>query len=107
LVGRWTHSFEEDHDGVTVYRHDDFAFPPARGRRGVEFRPDGSFSELLIGRGDAPEPGAAGRWSAGGEVSRAVDPAGSGGMAGSAGMNGGTGSIVSVGPDRLEIDWKE
>jgi hypothetical protein len=91
VVGRWTHSFEEDHDGVTVYRRDDFAFPPARGRRGVEFRADGSFTDWLIGRGDAPE-GKAGRWSAAGQVSRS--PA----------VNG---LIVAVAPDRLEILWKE
>ncbi len=45
-VGRWTHSFEEDHDGISVYRRDDFAFPPARGRRGVEFRPDGTLRRV-------------------------------------------------------------
>jgi len=76
---------------VTVYRRDDFAFPPARGRRGVEFRADGSFTDWLIGRGDAPEAHA-GRWSAGGQVSRG---------------SGAVGSIVAVAPDRLEIVWKE
>lgn len=91
MVGRWTHSFEEDHDGVTVYRRDDFAFPPARGRRGVEFAADGSFTDWLIGRGDAPE-GRSGRWSAGGEISRST---------------GSAGSIVAAAPDRLEIRWKE
>lgn len=76
---------------MTVYRRDDFAFPPARGRRGVEFRADGSFTDWLIGRGDAPE-GHAGRWSAGGAISRSTGPAG---------------SIVAATPDRLEIRWKE
>ncbi|MFI5709058.1 hypothetical protein [Kribbella sp. NPDC051620] len=77
---------------MTVYRRDDFAFPPARGRRGVEFHADGTFTELLIGRGDAPESGPAGRWSAAGQISRPTSSAG---------------SLVSVGPDRLEIRWEE
>ena len=76
---------------MTVYRHDDFAFPPARGRRGVEFRPDGTFSELLIGRGDAPEAAAAGRWSAAGTLMRSTQSAG---------------VIVRAEPDRLEIVWE-
>jgi hypothetical protein len=92
LDGRWTHSFEEDHDGVSVYRREDFAFPPARGRRGVEFGSDGTFVEWMIGRGDAPEAGAAGRWLPTGTVSRGSGPAG---------------RVVAATPDRLEIAWQE
>jgi hypothetical protein len=40
LVGTWLHAHEEDTDGEAVYRPADFDFPPARGRRGYEFRPD-------------------------------------------------------------------
>lgn len=76
---------------MTVYRRDDFAFPPARGRRGVELRTDGTFVDWLIGRGDAPEA-LTGRWSAAGQLSRG---------------SGSTGAIVSVEPDRLEIRWEE
>ncbi|EHI45523.1 ulilysin [Rhodococcus opacus PD630] len=54
-AGRWGHSFEEDHDGVRVYRPAEFDFPRARGRGGIEFRPDGSFVDWAIGRGDANE----------------------------------------------------
>lgn len=54
---RWWHSFEEDHDDVRVYRPEGFDFPPARGRRGLELRPDGTCIEFTIGRGDAPEAG--------------------------------------------------
>ncbi|QDQ90960.1 zinc metalloprotease [Rhodococcus sp. WB9] len=54
-AGRWRHSFEEDHDGVRVYRPAEFDFPRARGRGGIEFRPDGSFVDWAIGRGDANE----------------------------------------------------
>lgn len=92
LDGRWTHSSEEDHDGVSVYRREDFAFPPARGRRGVEFRPDGTFVEWLLGRGDAPEAAQPGRWQPTGTVSR---------------VSGATGRVVAATPDRLEIAWQE
>jgi hypothetical protein len=57
----------------------------------VEFRPDGTFVEWLIGRGDAPEPHV-GTWEPSGVVAR-----------------GATGSalIVSAEPDRLELVWQE
>jgi len=55
MFGRWMHSFEEDHGGVAVYRPADFPFPPARGRRELELRPDGTLVYGAIGRGDAPE----------------------------------------------------
>ena len=61
--GRWMHSFEEDHDGVQVYRPADYPFPPARGRAGIEFRPDGTYIDWAIGRGDANEA-RPGRWEA-------------------------------------------
>ena len=105
---------------MTVYRRDDFAFPPARGRRGVEFRPDGTFTELQLGRGDAPEPAAAGRWSAAGTLMRgpqpanAMEPRPDAGMAGTTGTGGGAtaigggaaGVVVEAAPDRLEIVWE-
>lgn len=75
-----------------MYRRDDFAFPPARGRRGVEFRPDGTLIEYAIGRGDAPEARPAGRWDATGRLARGSE---------------GTGRLVSAGPDRLEIAWQD
>jgi len=93
VLGRWTHSYEEDHDGISVYRRDDFTFPPARARRGVEFRPDGTFVEWVIGRADAPE-GRTGRWEPSGVITRA------GGMPGSV-------RVVAAEPDRLELAWQE
>ncbi|TWD82791.1 hypothetical protein FB561_3934 [Kribbella amoyensis] len=76
---------------MTVYRRDDFPFPPARGRRGVEFRADGTFVEWLIGRGDAPEPHT-GEWEPSGVVARGV---------------GGSAMVVGADPDRLELVWQE
>src|SRR3712207_9425551 len=97
VTGRWLHSFEEDHGDVTVYRPPDHDFPPARGRRGIEFSPDGSFTEWVIGRGDAPQavpgqgrPAAARRL--GGSPQPAGDPV----------LQGGP-----QGPARLEVGWRE
>jgi hypothetical protein len=61
LFRRWGHSFEEDHDDVRVYRPAEFDFPRARGRDGIEFRPDGSYIDWVVGPGDAREP-QGGRW---------------------------------------------
>jgi hypothetical protein len=55
LCQRWGHSFEEDRDGALVYRPEEFDFPRARGRDGIEFRSDGTFIDWGIGRGDASE----------------------------------------------------
>ena len=62
LKGHWMHSHEEDSGDVRVYRPADYDFPPARGRRGFELRPDGEL--LLYGPGATDRPEAAtGRWS--------------------------------------------
>ncbi|MFE9497070.1 hypothetical protein [Streptomyces collinus] len=55
LFRSWVHSFEEDAGDVTVYRPAEYPFPPARGRGGMEFGPDGVFVNHPVGRGDAPE----------------------------------------------------
>lgn len=54
LYASWRHSYEEDDGGVEVYRPESYAFPPARGRRGMEVRSDGSFVDVPIGRDDRP-----------------------------------------------------
>jgi hypothetical protein len=64
LVRRWVHVREEDRDGVEVYRPADRPLPPARGRDGIEFRPDGTFVDLKAGPVDAPVGGPGGRWRA-------------------------------------------
>lgn len=61
LFQRWMHSFEEDSEGVTVYRPSDYPFPPARGRGGMEFASDGTFIDRPVGRGDAQNT-VVGRW---------------------------------------------
>ncbi|MEV4261316.1 hypothetical protein [Kribbella sp. NPDC049584] len=57
----------------------------------MEFRPDGTFVPLQIGRGDAPSPGPPGRWDTAGRLH----------------LPDGTGRIVSSAPDRLEIAWQD
>ncbi len=48
----WVHSFEDDTDDVTVYRTTQHAFPPARGRAGLEFQLDGTFINWAIAAAD-------------------------------------------------------
>ena len=92
LAGRWMHSFEEDHDGIQVFRPVDYDFPRARGRAGIEFQPDGTFVDWAIGRGDANEA-RLGQW----------EPAPGGRIRVSAGDGPQVLEVVRVEPDRLEI----
>lgn len=62
LIGTWIHSHEEDTPDVRVYRPADYPFPPARGRDGFEFRPDGELVYLGIARADGTEE-SNGRWT--------------------------------------------
>ncbi|NNN29001.1 hypothetical protein HLK59_01260 [Streptomyces sp. S3(2020)] len=62
LIGTWVHAYEEDSPGVMVYRPAGYPLPPARGRRGLEFAADGTFTERPLGRADAPGR-RTGRWA--------------------------------------------
>lgn len=90
--GRWMHSYEEDHDGVQVYRPAGYDFPPARGRRGIEFRPDGTYVDWAIGRADANEA-RPGRW----------EPVGGGRVTVTAAGGSRTLEVVRAEPGRLEL----
>jgi hypothetical protein len=57
----WTHSREEDAKDITVFRPSSFAFPPSRGREGMEFRENGEFIHYRIGATDRSE-GILGQW---------------------------------------------
>ena len=61
IFRKWMHSFEEDNEGIMVYRPDEYDFPRARGRDGIEFRSDGVFIYWGIGPTDAPR-GINGHW---------------------------------------------
>ena len=96
LFRRWLHSHEEDEGDVRVYRPAGYDLPPARGRRGLEFRPGGDL--LVIGPGPADKPqAAAGHWEPAGErrarvsLPSAAEPQEL--------------EIVSLEPDRLALRW--
>jgi hypothetical protein len=59
IAGTWMHAHEEDTPTESVFRPDSFDFPPARGRVGYTFRPDGSCTYIGISPrdGSAKEPG--------------------------------------------------
>jgi hypothetical protein len=66
LFRYWVHSHEEDSGDLRVYRPADHSFPPARGRRGFELQPDGSY--VAHGPGPADKPTSRpGRWEPAGE----------------------------------------
>ena len=54
LRRRWVHSHEEDTDREIVFRPAAYEFPPSRGRRSFELKPDGTMSEGRIGPTDRP-----------------------------------------------------
>ena len=92
LFQHWMHSHEEDSGDVQVYRPADYDFPPARGRRGFELRPDGSASVYGPSPSDRPEATTA-TWS----------PLGTGGVR----LGDRELEIVSVSPDRLTARWSD
>lgn len=62
LVRAWRHSQEEDQGAVQVYRPATYSFPPARGRDGLTFEPNGRLSKLAIAPTDGMQS-LPGRWS--------------------------------------------
>ena len=54
LRRRWVHSHEEDTDKEMVFRPAAFEFPPSRGRRSFELKPDGNLVEGGIAPTDGP-----------------------------------------------------
>lgn len=95
LFRRWVHVHEDDTNDARVYRPFGANIPPARGRRGLEFREDGTFVEYQLGPVDRPQ-GIEGRWDAdaGNRIRVDVpDPA----------RDAQTLEILSVGGDKLEI----
>ena len=63
LYQKWMHSFEDEkgQPGVEVYRPEGFAFPPARGRKGLKLGKDGMLVRFDIGPSDG-EKVVMGRW---------------------------------------------
>ena len=67
LVGRWTHSHEEDQGDRVVYRAAGHRFPPSRGRRSFTLELDGS---ARLGQPGPVDRGQsiAGQWKLQGDV---------------------------------------
>jgi hypothetical protein len=62
LQKTWIHSREEDTADGTVYRTDQFRFPPSRGRRGFDLKEDGRLAQLDFGTADVPAA-SEGQWT--------------------------------------------
>jgi hypothetical protein len=54
VFNHWKHSYEEDQDGLKIYRLSTFQFPPSRGREGFEIRKNGEFIKHGIAASDEP-----------------------------------------------------
>jgi hypothetical protein len=92
LFRHWMRSHEEDDGDLQVYRPASYKFPPARGRRGLEFKPDGELVVYGPGPSDKPEATTE-RWSSSGE--------------GRVRVGDRELEIVSVEPDRLTARWSD
>jgi hypothetical protein len=55
LYQNWVHSHEEDTETEMVFRPATFKFPPSRGRKSFDLKPDGSLVETGIGPTDRPQ----------------------------------------------------
>ena len=91
LHRRWVHSHEEDGPDTLVFRPADYAFPPSRGRAGLDLRDDGTYAESLPGADDRPAE-AEGTWRLAG---RTLELEGRSG--------GRVLEVVSAEPDRLVV----
>jgi hypothetical protein len=92
LIGSWTHSHEEDHDDVQVYRPGDAELPPSRGRTSFTLRPDATAAAGLPGPTDSGLRTDDGTWSLAGDVLHVDCPGW-----------GATYEVVAADPDRLEL----
>jgi hypothetical protein len=54
LQQHWVHSHEEDTGTEMIFRPVHFRFPPSRGRKSFELKPDGSLVVTGIGPVDVP-----------------------------------------------------
>jgi hypothetical protein len=61
LFQHWVHTFEQDASGTRSYKPSGAPMPRARGRGGIELRPDGTLVDIRIGRDDRSQR-VTGRW---------------------------------------------
>ena len=55
LFTSWKHSYEEDEEGINVFRDINYSFPPSRGRRGFTITANGTFIDQPIAPTDGNE----------------------------------------------------
>jgi hypothetical protein len=101
VFGRWVRVPEEEQPGGDrIYRPAGHPLPPARGRDGIEFYPDGGYRRWQPGPVDAPVADHPGRWSTAGPARLRLHPPGDPGA-------GTVIRVVSVTPDRLVLRWPD
>ena len=66
LVGKWTHSHEEDRPGEMVFRPATYAFPLSRGRRSIDLAAGGKLVHSGTGPTDRTQQ-TAGSWQVNGD----------------------------------------
>jgi hypothetical protein len=93
LNRHWVHSHEEDTEDEQVFRPASYAFPPSRGRSGLDLHPDGSYGESVPGPTDRPEETEGGTWELDGDTLELRAPDGSMHVL----------KIASATPDRLVV----
>jgi len=74
LVGSWSHSHEEDHDGLQVFRPGDDELPPSRGRTTLTLRADATAVAGTPGPADVGRLSDGGSWELDGDVLRVRCP---------------------------------
>jgi hypothetical protein len=62
IAGTWVHAHEKDHDGLNVFVSGTTSLPPSRGRKRLQFLPEGTFLEATASADDRMK-GAHGRYS--------------------------------------------
>ncbi|MCE3202663.1 hypothetical protein K3T49_23865 [Paenibacillus sonchi] len=55
VFGTWQHAYEEDANGIAVYRPAGNSFASFQDREEIEIRQDGTFSRLVPRRSEAPD----------------------------------------------------
>lgn len=61
LLQHWVHSHEEDTDSESIYRPASYKFPPSRGRKSFDIRPNGKLIEHPLGAADVSQQ-TTGKW---------------------------------------------
>ena len=92
VIGAWSHSHEEDHEGVQVFRPADRELPPSRGRSSFTLGPDSTAVAETPGPLDSGLTTDGGTWKLEGDVLSVDCPGWSA-----------TYEVLAADPDHLEL----